>query len=226
MVARCERSRFVIIRPLLFHIRWIVIVLLLSSVTKTRAESRLWSPQVVDGYTVTLSMTGEPAPPGDNNVVVMIRDPEGRPVDGAVVSAALLAYTPVVSTSANGPASPGQHIHSPGAGGPTEPQGLVPVPMPLVAGAEAGFYRGIISFAKEGTWTVVVAFTIREQSRAALFKVGIVDQRPRLALLIGFAAVNGAIVIVAAIRKRTGSSRRRPRAVSSLEGADSERPST
>jgi len=224
MVAQFERGFFVIIRPLLCHIRWVVIVLVLSGVATARAQSRLWSPQVVDGYTVTLSMNAEPAPPGNNNVVVMIRDPQGRAVDGAMVSAALLAYTAVASTSANATGTAGQHIHSPGTGSPTEGQGLIPVPVKLQAGTDPGVYRGMVSFAKEGTWTVVVAFTIQKQSRAVLFKVGIVDQRPRLALLAGFAAVNGVIIVAAAVRKRIRSSQRRPHAVSLAERADSAQP--
>jgi hypothetical protein len=222
--ARALRKGFVvIIRPLLFHIRWVVIALIISGVGTARAESRLWSPQVVDGYSVTLSLTAEPAPPGDSNVVVVIRDPQSRAVDGALVSAALLAYTPGVSTSATAPATAGQHIHSPAAGRTTEPQGLIPVPVQLVAGPDAGVYRGMVSFAREGTWTVVVAFTIDKQSRAVLFKVGIIDQRPRLALLAEFAAVNAAIIGTAAVCRRIRSSQRRLRVVSQADHADSAR---
>jgi hypothetical protein len=86
------------------------------------------------------------------------------------------------------------------------------VPARLNASAEAGAYRGVVSFAKEGTWTTVVGFTIQGQARAVLFKIGIVDQRPRLALLGGFAALNIGIVVAAAVRKRVETTQRRQRA--------------
>ena len=190
------------IHPLLGHIHWIAIALLATRIGTARAENRVWPPQIVDGYTVTLSMAAELAPPGDNEVVVAIRDAAGRAVIGAGVSIALIAYLRAVSTNPNSASTPNQHVHTPGASA-TEGQGLIPVPARLNANAEAGAYRGVVSFAKEGTWTVVVGFTIQGQARAVLFKIGIVDQRPRLALLGGFAAVNIGIVVVAAVRKRT-----------------------
>jgi hypothetical protein len=199
------------IHPLLGHIRWIVIALLVTSVGTARAESRVWLPQVVDGYTVTLSMAAAPAPPGDNEVVVTIYDPSDRVVVGAEVSIALLAYIRAVSSNPNGATTPNQHIHTPDASA-TEGQGLIPVPARLEASAEAGAYRGVLSFAKEGTWTTVVGFTIQGQARAVLFTIGIVDQRPRLALLGGFAAVNIGIVVAAAVRKRVETTQRRQRA--------------
>ena len=67
----------------------------------------------------------------------------------------------------------------------------------------AGMYHSLVSFPKEGTWTVVVAFTIRGQARAGLFKLGVIDPRPRLGLLAGFAVVNVGVIVVAAARKRT-----------------------
>jgi hypothetical protein len=80
----------VLIRPLLCHIRWIAIALLVTSVGTARTQSRVWLPQVVDGYTVTLSMAAAPAPPGNNQIVVTIHDPAGRVVVGAEVSLAHL----------------------------------------------------------------------------------------------------------------------------------------
>jgi hypothetical protein len=192
----------VIIVPLLGRIRWIAIALLVMTVGTARAEQRVWPPQVVDGYTVTLSMAVQIAPPGDNEVVVAIQDAADRAVTDAEVSIALLAYTRAVLANPNGASAPNQHVHTPGASA-TEGQGLIPVPVRLAARSEVGTYRGIQSFAKEGTWTAVVAFTIQGQARAVLFKIGIVDQRPRLALLGGFAALNVGIIFTAAVRKRT-----------------------
>jgi len=209
----------VLIHPLLGRIRWIAIALLVTSIGTARAERRVWPPQLVDDYTVTLSMTAEPAPPGDNEVVVAIRDAAGRAVAAAEVSIALIAYMRAVSTNPNSSSAPNQHVHTPGASA-TEGQGLIPVPVRLEAGAEVGVYRGVVSFAKEGTWTVVVAFTIQGQARAVLFKIGIVDQRPRLALLGGFAAVNAGIIVAAAVRKRTTPFQRRRRAHIPMEGVD------
>jgi hypothetical protein len=156
-------------------------------------------------------MAAAPAPPGDNEVVVTIHDPAGRVVVGAEVSIALLAYVRDVSSNPNSATTPNQHIHTPGAGA-TEGQGLIPVPARLEASAEAGAYRGVLSFAKEGTWTTVVGFTIQGQARAVLFTIGVVDQRPRLALLGSFAAVNIGIVVAAAVRKRVETTQRRQRA--------------
>jgi hypothetical protein len=204
------------IHPLLDHIRWIAIALLATRIGTARAENRVWPPQVVDGYTVTLSMAAELAPPGDNQIVVTIHDPAGRAVVGADVSIALIAYLRAVSTNLNSASTPNQHIHTPGASA-TEGQGLIPVPARLEASAEAGAYRGVVSFAKEGTWTVVVGFTIQGHARAVLFKIGIVDQRPRLALLGGFAAVNIGIVVAAAVRKRIHPLQRKLRAVSEVK---------
>jgi hypothetical protein len=192
----------VIAFPPLSPIRWIAIALLVTTVGTARAEQRVWQPQVVDGYTVTLSMADQPAPPGDNEVVVAIQDAAGRPITDAEVSIALLAYMRAVSASPNSASAPNQHVHTPGASA-TEGQGLIPVPVRLAANSEVGTYRGIQSFAKEGTWTAVVAFTIQGQARAVLFKIGVIDQRPRLALLGGFAALNGGIIFTAAARKRT-----------------------
>ena len=45
-----------LIHSLLGRIRWIAIALLVTSIGTARAEQRVWPPQVVDGYTVTLSM--------------------------------------------------------------------------------------------------------------------------------------------------------------------------
>jgi len=47
----------VLIHPLLGRIRWIAIALLVTSIGTARAERRVWPPQLVDDYTVTLSMT-------------------------------------------------------------------------------------------------------------------------------------------------------------------------
>jgi hypothetical protein len=196
---------------LLDHIHWIAIALLATSIGTARAEKRVWPPQIVDGYTVTLSMAAAPAPPGDNEIVVTIQDAAGRDVTVAEVSIALLAYMRAVSANPNSASALNQHVHASGASA-TEGQGLIPVPVRLAANVEAGTYRGIESFAKEGTWTVVVAFTIQGQARAVLFKIGIVDQRPRLALLGGFAAVNVGIILAAAVRKRTETTQRRQRA--------------
>ncbi|HEU5102261.1 MAG TPA: hypothetical protein VFU22_24730 [Roseiflexaceae bacterium] len=193
-------------RFLFGHIHWIAIALLVTSVGTARAEQRVWAPQVVDGYTVTLTMAAELAPPGDNQVVVAIHDPAGRPVEDAAVSIALLAYLRAVSANPNSASPPSQHVHTPGASA-TEGQGLIPVPVQLEASAEAGTYGGTVSFAKEGTWTAVVTFTTQGQARAVLFKIGIIDQRPRLVLLGGFVAVNVAIIVAAAVRKRTGRGR-------------------
>jgi len=213
------------IHPLLGHIRWIAIALLATRIGTARAESRVWPPQIIDGYTVTLSMAAAPAPPGDNEVVVTIHDPADRVVVGAEVSIALLAYIRAVSANPNSATTPNQHIHTPGASA-TEGQGLIPVPLRLNANAEAGAYQGMVSFAKEGTWTVVVAFTIQGQARAVLFKIGIVDQRPRLALLGGFAAMNVGVIIAAAVRKRLHSSHRKLRAVDHMNHANSGQQST
>ena len=215
---------------LLGHIHWIAIALLATallaaSVGTARAEQRVWSPQIVDGYTVTLAMAAAPAPPGDNEIVVTIHDPADRVVVGAEVSIALLAYIRAVSANPNSATTPNQHIHTPGASA-TEGQGLIPVPLRLEANAEAVAYRGMVSFAKEGTWTVVVGFTIQGQARAVLFKIGIVDQRPRLALLGGFAAMNVGVIIAAAVRKRLHSSHRTLRAVDHMNHANSGQQST
>jgi hypothetical protein len=198
--------------PLPGRIQWIVMTLLVVSVGTARAEQRTWPPHAVDGYTVTLSMAAQPAPPGDNEVVVAIRDSAGRAVEGAEVSIALLAYLRAVSMNPNSVSGLNQHVHTPGASA-TEGQGLVPIPVRLAARGPAGTYRGTQSFAKEGTWTAVVAFTLQGQARAVLFTIGIVDQRPRLALLGGFAIVNVGIMIVAAVRKRIRPSQRTPRTV-------------
>jgi hypothetical protein len=210
----------VLLHPLLGHIRWIAIALLATRIGTAWAESRVWPPQVVDGYTVTLSMAAALAPPGDNQVVVTIHDPAGRVVVGAEVSIALLAYIRAVSANPNSATTPNQHIHTPGASA-TEGQGIIPVPLRLEANAEAGAYYGMVSFAKEGTWTVVVGFTSQGQARAVLFKIDIVDQRPRLALLGGFAATNVGVIIAAAIRKRLHSSHRKLRAVDHMNHANS-----
>ena len=206
-----------IIFPLLSRIRWIAVALLVTTVGTARAEQRVWPPQVVDGYTVTLSMADQPAPPGDNEVVVAIQDAAGRAVTDAEVSIALLAYTRPLSANPNSASAPNQHVHTPGASA-TEGQGLIPVPVRLGASSEVGMYRGILSFAKEGTWTAVVAFTLQGQARAVLFKIGILDQRPRLALLGGFAAVNVGIIIAAAVRKRTMRFQGNHRVRISMEG--------
>jgi len=211
----------VIIVPLLGRIRWIAIALLVMTVGTARAEQRVWPPQVVDGYTVTLSMAVQIAPPGDNEVVVTIQDAAGRPITDAEVSIALLAYIRAVSTNLNSATTPNQHVHTPGASA-TEGQGLIPVPVRLAASTEVGTYSGTLSFAKEGTWTVVVAFTTQGQARAVLFKIGIVDQRPRLALLGGFAAVNVGIIIAAGIRRRLHPSQPKLRAVGQMKRANSE----
>ncbi len=198
--------------PLLGRIHWIAIALLVTSMRTAHAEQRLWPPQVVDGYMVRLSMAAQPAPPGDNEVVVAIQDAAGRAVSNAEVSIALLVYVRAVSANPNSASAPNQHVHTPGASA-TEGQGLIPVPVRLAAGTEVGTYRGIVSFAKEGTWTAAVAFTIQEQARAVLFKIGVIDQRLRLALLGGFAAVNVGIIVAAAARKRIRPSERKLRAV-------------
>lgn len=190
------------IHPLLRHIRWIAIALLATRIGTARAEQRVWPTQIVDGYMVTLSMAAQLAPPGDNEVVVAIQDAAGRAVTDAEVSIALLAYMRAVSANPNSASAPNQHVHTPGASA-TEGQGLIPVPVRLAANVEAGTYRGIESFAKEGTWTAVVAFTIQGRARAVLFKIGIIDQHPRLALLGGFVVVNIGIILAAAVRKRT-----------------------
>lgn len=203
--------------PLLTHIRWIAVALLVTTVGTARAEQRVWPPQVVDGYTVTLSMAAQPAPPGDNEVVVAIQDVAGRAIIGAEVSIALLAYMRAVSANPNSPSAPNQHVHTPRASA-TEGQGLIPMPVRLDASTEVGTYRGIESFAKEGTWTAVVAFTIQGQARAALFKIGIIDQRPRLALLGGFVVVNVGIILAAAVRKRTMRFQGNHRVRISMEG--------
>jgi hypothetical protein len=181
-----------------------------------RAEQRVWPPQVVDGYMVTLSMAAQPAPPGDNQVVVAIQDAAGRPVMDAEVSIALLAYIRAVSTNPSNISAPNQHVHTPGTSA-TEGQGFIPVPLRLAASTEVGTYRGIESFAQEGTWTAVVAFTIQGQARAVLFKIGVIDQRPRLALLGGFTALNVGIILVAAVRKHIHPLQRKLRAVSELK---------
>ena len=205
---------------LLGHIHWIAVALLAARVGTARAEQRVWSPQIVDGYTVTLAMAAAPAPPGDNELVVRIHDPADRVVVGAEVSIALVAYIRAVSANPNSATTPNQHIHTPGASA-TEGQGLIPVPVRLAARSEVGTYSGTLSFAKEGTWTTVVAFTIQGQARAVLFKIGIVDQRPRLALLGGFAAMNAGVIIAAAVRKRLHSSQRNLRAVDHMNHANS-----
>jgi len=202
----------VLTHPLLGRIHWIAIALLVTSMRTAHAEQRLWPPQVVDGYMVRLSMAAQPAPPGDNEVVVAIQDAAGRAVSNAEVSIALLVYVRAVSANPNSASAPNQHVHTPGASA-TEGQGLIPVPVRLAAGTEVGTYRGIVSFAKEGTWTAAVAFTIQEQARAVLFKIGVIDQRLRLALLGGFAAVNVGIIVAAAARKRIRPSERKLRAV-------------
>ena len=96
----------------------------------------MWLPQVVDGYTVTLSMAAA-APPGDGEVVVTIHDPAGRVVVGAEGLDALLAYIRAVSSNPNSATTPNQHVHTPGASA-TEGQGLIAVPARLNASAEAG----------------------------------------------------------------------------------------
>jgi hypothetical protein len=140
-VACDERGSIVIIFLLLSRIRWIAIALLVTTVGTARAEQRVWPPQVVDGYTVTLSMAAQPAPPGDNEVVVTIRDAAGRPVTDAEVSIALLAYIRAVSTNPNTTSTPNQHVHTPGASA-AEGQELIPVPVRLAARTEVGTYRG------------------------------------------------------------------------------------
>jgi hypothetical protein len=211
-----KEAQFVIMFPLLSRIRWIAIALLVTTVGTARAEQRVWPTQVVHGYTVTLSTTAQIGQPEDNEVVVTIQDAAGRPVTDAVVSIALLAYTRAVSANPNSASVPNQHVHTPGAGA-TEGQGLIPVPVRLAASSEAGTYRGIQSFAKEGTWTAVVAFTIQGQARAVLFKIGIIDQRPRLALLGGFALVNVGVILAAAVRKRSHPLQRKLHAVSDVK---------
>ena len=199
----------------LSRIRWIAVALLVTTVGTARAEQRVWPPQIVDGYTVTLSMAVQPAPPGDNEVVVTIQDAAGRAVTDAEVSIALLAYTRAVSANPNSASAPNQHVHTPGASA-TEGQGLIPVPVRLAARSEVGAYRGIQSFAKEGTWTAVVAFMIQGRARAVLFKIGVIDQRPRLALLGGFALVNVGIILAAAVRKRIHPLQRKQHEVSQV----------
>jgi hypothetical protein len=206
----------VIIIPLLSRIRWIAIALLVTTVGTARAEQRVWPPQVVDGYTVTLSMAAQPVPPGDNQVVVAIQDAAGRPVMDAEVSIALLAYIRAISTTPSNTSAANQHVHTPGASA-TEGQGLIPVPLRLAASTEVGTYRGIESFVQEGTWTAVVAFTIEGKARAVLFKIGVIDQRPRLALLGGFTALNVGIILVAAVRKHIHPLQRKLRAVSEVK---------
>ena len=198
---------------LLSRLRWIAIALLVTSLGTARAEQPIGPPQVVDGYVLTLSMATQPAPPGDNQVVVAIQDSAGRAVAGADVSIALLAYIQAVSASPNNASAPNQHVHTPGASA-TEGQGLIPVPVRLAASTEAGIYRGIASFTQEGTWTAVVAFTIQGQARAALFKIGIIDQRPRLVLLGGFAVVNAGVIVAAAVRRRIRPEQRRQHGIS------------
>lgn len=187
---------------------WIVIALLVAQTGTAHAASPLRLVQVVDGYTVTLSMDAQPAPPGDNPVAVAIQEPDGRAVTGADVSIALLAYLRTVATNPQSAQAATPHVHTPGASA-TEGQGLIPIPVRLTANGTGGAYRGVLSFAREGTWTTVVAFSIQGLARAALFKIGIIDQRPRLALVGGFALVNVAIIVTAALRKRTLSSHRR-----------------
>jgi hypothetical protein len=206
----------VIVFPLLGRIRWIAIALLVTTVGTVRAEQRVWPPQVVDGYMVALSMAAQPAPRGDNEVVVAIQDAAGRAVMDAEVSIALLAYTRAVSANPSSTTAPNQHVHTPGA---TEGQGLIPIPVRLAANAEGRTYSGIESFAQEGTWTAVVAFTIEGQARAVLFKIGIIDQRPRLVLLGGFAALNVGIILAAAVRKRIHPLQRKLRAVDQINRA-------
>lgn len=201
--------------PLLNPIRWIAIALLVTTVGTARAEQRVWPPQVVDGYTVTLSMAAQPAPAGDNEIVLAIQDAAGRPVTDAEVSVALLAYIRAVSANPNTSGAPNQHVHTPGASA-TEGQGLIPVLVRMAARSEVGTYRGTLSFAKEGTWTAVVAFTIQGQARAVLFKIGVIDQRPRLALLGGFALVNVGVMLAAAVRKRIHPLQRKLHAVSDV----------
>lgn len=201
--------------------------------------------QVVDGYTVTLSLPPDRVQTGPNDVIVMIRAVDGSVVADASVSVAVIAYgaegghaeshgeEPADNQAtasrddhqASGPPATGSHEASADSHGvdhaataadshegtsagshgndhAADGQGLHAIPTMLEAGAAPGAYAGVLHFEQAGAATVAVAFIVAGLERGALFAVPVVQARPRALVLGGFALVNGAAILAAAVLKR------------------------
>lgn len=92
------------------------------------------------------------------------------------------------------------HDHTAGSG--PEGHGQAGVPSTLLGAPQPGSYRGALALDQAGTATITIAFTIAGKGRAGLFSVPVSQSRPRALVLGGFAAVNGLVILAAAVLKR------------------------
>lgn len=178
---------------------------------------------VVDGYTIALRLGAGQAQTGANELVVTLRGADGAPLADAAVTAALVAYAPAEAghSHADPPhrhtdAAADTHTDQAGHGhtdapadqhAADEPAALAG-PVTLTAAAP-GSYRGALTFAQAGRATVLVAFSVGRKHYSSRFSVAVVQSRPRGLVLGGFAAVNGLVILSAALLKRRAP--RRPR---------------
>lgn len=93
--------------------------------------------------------------------------------------------------------------HDHGAASPTEGQGLAPAPVLLQATDVPGRYQGTLSFDRPGTWTIGIAFTVAGQEHGTTVDLAVTQSRPRGLVLGGFALLNGLVIGVAAVLRRT-----------------------
>lgn len=207
------------------YLIWFILTALIAGAGTAQAESgdhRLFA--IVDGYTVALAFPDDAIQTGSNDVIVTIHDAAGQPVTGAVVKLAAIARAASAGGHGDTHGASDAESHSDDHAG--EGQGYSPIPTQLEAGPAAGAYRGPLFFAEPGIWTVAIAFTMQEEARAATFAVPVVQARPRLLVLGGFATVNGLVLLAAAVLKRNTPTQRRrtpprPRPVSAPPNATS-----
>ena len=158
--------------------------------------------QVVDGYTVVLSLPPNRVQTGPNDVTVTIHAHDGPAVADASVSAAVIAYAAAGGHSDTHGEAPAGQVAAHSDDHAADGHGHEAIPTMLSPGAEAGSYQGVLHFDQAGTATVVVAFTVAGVERATLFTVLVVQARPRALVLGGFAVVNGLAIVTAAVLKR------------------------
>lgn len=180
----------------------------------TLADSGVgYAEQEVGGFRVGLAFAEEPVTVGEAEIRVTLSDAEGRPVEGAEVYVTLQPRAKS-STGAQAEAeghdaaSSGDHGQSEAdhAASTHEGSGSAghagPTSMALKAGSHVGEYAGRVRVSEPGEWILRAGFVVEGQEREAEFSVNVDRAGPNWAVLGGFAGVNAAAILAAAIQKR------------------------
>lgn len=185
----------------------LTLILLLSLASQVSADSGEGRSEIkeVNGYEVTLSFVDGDAHLGQNNLHVLIHNPQDQPVGDSMVTVIAEQYSEATDEASHADSG----MDMPGMGGHSKTASETPVvktPTQTVksemkAGMENGEYQGELNLGVTGHWMIKVNFSADEQEKSADFAVEI-KSGSNLPIVLSFAGVNAGIISVAAIVRK------------------------